>query len=53
MEVFQQELALLGWIVGKNIRIDIRWAKPDPTDIRKHAAELVALAPSAPTSSRA
>src|SRR5215467_6020215 len=23
---FQQELALLGWSIGRNVRIDIRWA---------------------------
>ena len=35
----------LGWTVGRNVRIDIRWAAAMPTSIRKHAAELVALAP--------
>jgi putative tryptophan/tyrosine transport system substrate-binding protein len=47
MGAFQQELALLGWIIGKNVRIDIRWVTPNPADVRKHAAELVALAPDA------
>jgi putative ABC transport system substrate-binding protein len=27
--VFQQELAQLGWIVGRNVRIDARWATTD------------------------
>jgi putative ABC transport system substrate-binding protein len=40
---FQQALALLGWIDGRNARIDTRWARAD--DIRRHAAELAALAP--------
>ena len=31
--------------IGRNVRIDIRWAAGDADDIRKHAAELVALAP--------
>jgi putative tryptophan/tyrosine transport system substrate-binding protein len=42
---FQQELALLGWSIGRNIRIDIRWATTDAAEIRKQIAELVALAP--------
>jgi putative ABC transport system substrate-binding protein len=42
---FQQELALLGWTIGRNLRIDIRWATATAAEIRRHAAELVALAP--------
>ena len=42
---FQQELALLGWSIGRNVRIDIRWATTDAVEIRKQATELVALAP--------
>ena len=42
---FQQELALLGWSIGRNVRIDIRWATTNAAEIRKQAAELVALAP--------
>ena len=42
---FLQALALLGWTIGRNVRIDIYWATPDPANIRKRAAELVALAP--------
>jgi putative tryptophan/tyrosine transport system substrate-binding protein len=42
---FQQELALLGWNIGRNVRIDIRWATTDAAEIRRQAAELVALAP--------
>jgi ABC-type uncharacterized transport system substrate-binding protein len=34
----------LGWTIGNNVRIDTRWA-PHAADIRKHSAELVALAP--------
>src|SRR5262249_1574303 len=40
-----QELQQLGWIIGRNIRIDTRWTKADVDDARKYAAELVALAP--------
>src|SRR5713226_8047928 len=40
-----QELAQLGWADGRNVRIDTRWATTNPDDIRRHAAELAALAP--------
>jgi putative ABC transport system substrate-binding protein len=42
---FLQGLALLGWTIGRNMRIDIRWATANAVDIRRHAAELGALAP--------
>ena len=42
---FLQGLQQLGWTVGRNVRIDTRWATANADDIRRHAAELVALAP--------
>jgi putative ABC transport system substrate-binding protein len=42
---FLQGLALLGWTIGRNVRIDIRWATANAADLRRHAAELAALAP--------
>jgi putative tryptophan/tyrosine transport system substrate-binding protein len=45
MGAFLQALALSGWTIGRNLRIDIRWAAFDPERMRKHATELVALAP--------
>jgi putative ABC transport system substrate-binding protein len=42
---FLQALALLGWTIGRNVRIDTRWARANAAEIRRHAAELVALAP--------
>ena len=42
---FLQGLQQLGWAVGRNVRIDIRWAAGNAEDIRRYAAELVALAP--------
>jgi putative ABC transport system substrate-binding protein len=42
---FAQALAQSGWIEGRNVRVDIRWAAGDPEGIRRYAAELVALAP--------
>jgi putative ABC transport system substrate-binding protein len=38
-----EALKQLGWSDGRNLSIDTRWANAD--DIRRHAAELVALAP--------
>src|SRR5262245_15806576 len=45
MGAFLQTLALSGWTIGRNLRIDIRWAGINADDIRKHAAELAALTP--------
>src|SRR5262245_10441378 len=45
LAAFHQELALLGWIIGRNVRIDTRWATTNPAEIRRNATELVALAP--------
>ena len=42
---FQQGLQQAGWTIGRNVRIDTRWATTDATEIRRHAAELAALAP--------
>jgi putative tryptophan/tyrosine transport system substrate-binding protein len=42
---FLQGLQQLGWVDGRNVRIDTRWATTNSDDIRKHAAELAALAP--------
>src|SRR5215468_8089800 len=42
---FHQGLALLGWNIGRNVRIDIRWATTNADRIRAYADELVALAP--------
>ena len=42
---FLQGLQQLGWTDGRNVRIDTRWGGANADDIRKYAAELVALAP--------
>jgi putative tryptophan/tyrosine transport system substrate-binding protein len=42
---FQQALALLGWTIGHNVRIDTRWGTTSAAEIRRQAAELAALAP--------
>jgi putative ABC transport system substrate-binding protein len=42
---FLQGLQQSGWSIGHNVRIDTRWATANAAEIRKHAAELAALAP--------
>jgi putative tryptophan/tyrosine transport system substrate-binding protein len=42
---FLQGLQEAGWSVGRNVRIDYRWAGGDRARLRKYAAELVALGP--------
>jgi hypothetical protein len=41
---FLQGLQQSGWSIGRNVRIDTRWATT-PAEIRRHAGELAALAP--------
>ena len=41
---FLQGLQELGWSVGRNAQIDTRWSAGSAEDVRKYAAELVALA---------
>jgi ABC-type uncharacterized transport system substrate-binding protein len=43
--VFQQTLQQLGWVVGRNLTIEIRQIGGDVGRLRSYAAELVALAP--------
>src|SRR5262245_66244828 len=45
LTAFVQALALLGWIDGRNVRIETRWGAADADRYRQFAAELVALAP--------
>ena len=42
---FLQGLQQLGWIVGRNVRIDYLLGGGDAEHMRRHAAELIALAP--------
>jgi putative tryptophan/tyrosine transport system substrate-binding protein len=44
---FLQGLVQLGWVVGRNLLIDYRWTTGHADDIRRNAAELIALAPDA------
>jgi len=42
---FLQGLQQLGWTDGRNVQIDTRWATTNSDELRRHAAELAALAP--------
>jgi putative tryptophan/tyrosine transport system substrate-binding protein len=42
---FLQGLQQLGWRIGQNVQVDIRWATPDAEVVRRNAAELAAQAP--------
>lgn len=42
---FRKELRKLGWIEGRNIEIDIRWAAADLESMKRFAKEFVALQP--------
>ena len=45
LAAFNEGLAQLGWIEGRNVRVDTRWATTNADDLRKQAAELVATTP--------
>src|SRR5262245_36505878 len=45
LAAFLQGLQETGWAVGRNVQIDLRWGAANNELYRKHAAELVALAP--------
>ena len=42
LATFIEGLQQLGWTVGRNVQIDIRWGAADPARSRKYAAELAA-----------
>jgi putative ABC transport system substrate-binding protein len=45
LAAFAQGLQQSGWTVGQNVRVDYRWGGGNADNMRKYAAELVALAP--------
>jgi putative tryptophan/tyrosine transport system substrate-binding protein len=45
VRVFRDEFQKLGWTDGKNVRIELRWAGGEMSQIRTHGKELVALQP--------
>lgn len=44
-DALREGLAVLGWTVGRNIQIDVRWGAGDPARTETHAAEALALMP--------
>ena len=44
-KAFAQGLQALGWIDGRNVQVDYRWAASKAGLFERYAAELVALAP--------
>jgi putative ABC transport system substrate-binding protein len=45
VQAFRQGLGDLGWVEGRNLRIDVRWAGSDVARQHSYARELAALAP--------
>jgi putative ABC transport system substrate-binding protein len=45
LQMFRQGLADLGWVEGRNLRLDVRWAGADVAREQSDARELVLLAP--------
>ena len=45
LAALREGLAKLGWIEGRNLRIDLRFTGTDPDRMRAYAVELVSLAP--------
>jgi len=45
VQAFRQELQKLGWIEGRNVQIDFRYAADDPARIRALAVELLGRRP--------
>jgi len=44
-KAFTEGLQALGWVDGRNVQIDYRWAASKPDLFQRHAAELATLAP--------
>jgi putative ABC transport system substrate-binding protein len=45
VQAFEQELQKFGWTIGRNVQLETRWATANQAEIRRNAAELVALKP--------
>jgi putative ABC transport system substrate-binding protein len=45
VQAFEQELKKFGWMIGRNVQIETRWATSNDAEIRRNAAELVAIKP--------
>src|ERR1051325_1691343 len=42
---FVRRLSGLGWVEGKNFRVEIRWANSNPQLMQDYARELASIAP--------
>jgi putative ABC transport system substrate-binding protein len=47
LQVFQESLQKLGWVLGRNLVMDYRWGIFEADSARRAAADLLALAPDA------
>jgi putative ABC transport system substrate-binding protein len=47
LSAFRNEFQKLGWVEGRNVHIELRWAVADRDTFRRSAMELVALQPEA------
>jgi putative ABC transport system substrate-binding protein len=45
LTALREGLAMLGWVEGRNLRIDLRFTASDPARTQAYAVELVSLAP--------
>ena len=45
VKAFESGLRELGWVEGRNMRLEYRWAPRDPSLLSRQATELVSLAP--------
>src|SRR5262245_21053027 len=43
LRAFLQGLGLLGWTIGRNLRVDTRWATPNAAEIHRHARNWLRL----------
>ena len=48
---FVHAMHQLGWVEGRNLRIDYFWGRGQPDAVRQHAADLAALTPDVVVSS--
>jgi putative ABC transport system substrate-binding protein len=45
LAAFKQALQQLGWVDGRNLHVDVRWAGGNEDDVRRQAADLAASGP--------
>ena len=45
VKAFESGLRELGWVEGRNMRLEYRWAPRDPSLLLSHATELIGLGP--------